>query len=105
MRYTVSVSEVQILGHLWWPMSPLAAMHKRLDAYDVQHVKEWARELGEPEITRESVEQWLSCNSADFSEVIDFAASLEVNGRTVEIPWADEAHECDFNDCMYPGEE
>lgn len=105
MRYTVSVSEVRILGHLWWPMAPLAATCKQLDPYDVQNIKGEAAQLGEPAVTREAVEQWLTSNCGDFSEVVDFSASLEVDGQTVDIPWADEDHECDYSDCMYPGED
>lgn len=65
-----------------------------LSAYDVANARD-----DDGRITRDSIEQWLTKHSGDFQHVIDFSASIEDGGNTVEIAWADEANEMTFNDC------
>lgn len=82
MRYVVRRSEVYVLGRLWWPYGVVAAQTKLLDAYDLRNLPG-----ADGRVTRTSLAQWLMCNSGDFSEVVDFAASLEIGDATVIISW------------------
>ncbi len=103
MKYTVTRSVVDVIGYIWQPGVGQCAMTYELTRSDVDN----ARDLPTRgrKITRESLECWLDCHAGDFSEVTDFRASVEVDGETVEIEWADEESELVFNDCMYGEEE
>ena len=96
MRYTVSVSKVEVVGEIWMP-SCTCAMEYVLDPYDVEN-------LDKP-VDRESVEEWLSTHAGDFREITDFRASIEVDGETVDIPWKTEEGECAYYDCMFHEED
>lgn len=95
-RYTVRVSYVDIIGTLWMP-STTAATRIKVNSHDVENMRD-----DDVQITRDSVEDWLTSHSGDFSRVIDFSASIEDNDTTVDIPWADEDSEFTYNDCMFP---
>jgi hypothetical protein len=99
MRYTVRKSEVRVIGTMWMPMSTGATVYD-LDSYAVGNARDQAGA-----ITRESVQAWLDTHAGDFSNVIDFEASIEDGDVTVDIPWADEDSELTFGDCMYPSED
>ena len=94
MRYMVRKSVVDVLGRLWMPMS-VASLRIELSAYDVENAR------GEDgRITRESVADWLSKHSGDFSEVLDFRASIEDGDETIELDWARDESECAYCDTL-----
>lgn len=93
MRYTVTKSVIQMLGTIWMP-AVTCAQEKVLSGYDLGNI--------EQPITRDTVEHWLMLNSGDFQHIQDFCASLEIDGETIDIPWANEESECEYFDCMYP---
>ena len=99
MRYTVTKSEVYILGNLW--MGGLGAITKTLDAHDLENAKN-----DNGIIDRESLENWLCLHCGDFSGIEDFSASVEPDYQkdTLEIPWGSEDNEIIFYDCMYPSD-
>ena len=55
----------------------------------------------EGEITRESVQRWIDTHTGDFSLIVDWSASIEDGGETIEFPWQDEESEFVFNDCVF----
>lgn len=57
------------------------------------------------QLTRDSLEQWLCTHTGDFQSISDFEASIEVDGKTVNIDWAKEDSDCIYSDCVYGGEE
>ena len=83
----VRVAYVIILGGIWSPMGAVCSLEKRLSDYDLENIGEF---------TRDNVEQWLTCNSGDFSHVIDFTAAC---GLT-EIPWSSEDNEMAYLDTI-----
>ncbi len=91
MRYMVERNFVQVVGKIWQPGCEWCAMEYPLDSYAVRNIGKF---------TRRNVELWLTSHAGDFSQVIDFRASV----GTKEIPWATEENECIFNDCMSSGE-
>ena len=93
MRYVVRKSVVWIVGRIWWPYGALCAQEQVLHPYDVENATDQSGQ-----ITRESVRRWLDCHAGDFSEIVDFSASLEVGDQTVEIPWATEEGESAYLD-------
>ena len=98
MKLTIRKSIVQIIGVIWMP-PVTCATQKTLRDYDIENMRN-----DEGQITRESVEQWLTTNSGDFQSVTDFSASIEDGENTVDIPWASEESEFTYVDCMYPAE-
>ena len=88
MQFTVERNWIDVLGTIWLP-AITCGQQINLTAYDMDNI-------GEP--SRDNVEQWLGTHAGDFQSIEDFHAVL---GET-EIPWNDEDHECQFNDCMYP---
>jgi hypothetical protein len=73
----------------------------RLSEYDIDNI----RGRVEPGITRANVESWLGCNAGDFSEIIDFGASIEDGDESIDIPWESEDNEMGWHDCTYPSED
>lgn len=98
MKYTVRKSIVRIIGTIWMPATT-CAQEQTLSSYDVENCRDDAGQ-----ITRESVEQWLTTHSGDFQSVQDFSASIEDGETTVDIPWGKEESEFTFSDCMFPEE-
>lgn len=96
MRYTVTKQRIEILGTLWMP-GVNAGTVRDLSPYDMHN-------LGDPE-NRDDVERWICLNSGDFSNIVDFHADFDVDGKHVEHPWAAEEHELEFMDAVYPSEE
>ena len=95
MKYTVSKSIVRIVGGIWLPYGATYALDKDLSDYDVRNLRD-----EEGKITRESIEQWIACNSGDFSSIIGWSASIEDNGETLDFPWPSEEIECQYFDCF-----
>lgn len=98
MKYLVRKSIVSIYGKIWMPCAPVA-VDRELSHYDVENARG-----DDGRITRESVEGWLSRNAGDFSQVLDFSASIEDGNDTVNIPWDSEENELAYLDCLYPPE-
>lgn len=93
MRYQVSVSYVDVLGRIWMPQA-LCSQRITLSAYDLDNMQ------NDGAITREDVEQWLAMHTGDFSNVIDFNASIEWNGETLDFPWTSEDNEMAYCDTL-----
>ena len=101
-RYLVRHSYVDIIGGIWMPYGAVCAMRKDLNSYDIENIKAH----GDGEITRDGLDQWLTCNSGDFSSVKDFRASIEDGNTTIDIPFEHgEESEFTYQDCMYPAED
>lgn len=98
MKYMVSISFVDVLGYIL--PHALCSLRLKLSPYDLQNI---AAE-GDGQITRDAVEQWLTSNSGDFSNVVDFYASLEWHGKTVTFDWTTEENECAYMDTLGDGE-
>ena len=94
MRYTVRKSVVWVLGDIWMP-SVQAAQTYELTDYDVRNARD-----DDGEITRDSVDRWLSMHSGDFASVTDFAASIEDGNATIEIQWQSEDNEMAYSNCF-----
>lgn len=95
MKYTVRKSLVWIVGRIWMP-AIVCSQVLTLSNYDVENI----RAHGDGNITRDAVEQWLMSHSGDFQSVLDFAASIEDGGRTIDIDWATEDGETLYNDTL-----
>lgn len=91
-RNTVIVRRIEILGYIWIP-NTLAAMEKKVDAYDVEHMRS-----DDGSITRDSVQRWLDTHVGDFSHIVDFHADID----DVDIPWRLEDNELQYNELTYP---
>lgn len=94
MKYLVRKSIVRVVGKIWMP-SIVCAREIEMSDYDLQNATD-----EDGNITRESLEDWLDCNIGDFYLILDFSASLEVLGNTVEIGWETEEGECAYFDAM-----
>jgi hypothetical protein len=106
-RYIVRKSYVDVLGRLWMPQC-LAATRIALSSYDVANIQgqhDWATDSEGGTIDRDAVEQWLMLHSGDFSEVIDFSASIESGDQTLDFDWANEESQFYWQDCMHPVED
>jgi len=95
MKVLQRISYVQVYGRIWMPQVE-AAYEYPLRDYDIRNM---TNDAGT--ITREDVEDWLTKNAGDFSQVIDFSASIELGEETIDIPWRDEEAELTYNDCVY----
>ena len=102
-RYMVDDNYVEVIGSIWQPGVGTCAMRYDLSGYDLGNIIGYAEHLsgGDPTITRDAIEHWLSLNSGDFSGLDDFHASIDDD----EFPWADEESEFVYHDCMYPAED
>lgn len=85
MRYMVRKSIVDVVGKIWQPYGAVCSLRKELTDDDLANARDSAGKL-----TRASVDRWVRLNSGDFSEIIDWRASLEDGDQTVDLPWATE---------------
>lgn len=99
VKRVIRSSEVYVLGRIWMPMVP-GATTIQLSDYDIKNLE---REDGK--ITRRSVESWLGTHAGDFSEILDFSASIEDGEVTVDLPWANEDNGQQWGDLMFPSED
>lgn len=99
MKYTVAKSVIHVLGTMWMPNTP-GATQLNPTAHDVENMHD-----DDGKVTRESVALWLDSHAGDFSGIIDFYASIEDGQDTIEIPWADEENEPEYNSCMFGDED
>jgi hypothetical protein len=80
-------------------MPPITcAMDINLTEWDVNNISP---------ITRDEVELWLSLNSGDFQEIIDFRADIydHSTGHDIVFEWSLEDSDMIYSDCMYPSED
>jgi len=98
MRYQVRKSIVDVVGRIWMP-AVVCSLRKELSSYDLENMRD-----DDGAITRDSLEQWLCMNTGDFQSIIDFSASIEDGGTTINIPWATEEGECQYLDTLGDGE-
>lgn len=96
MRYLTVVSRVDVIGHIWMP-NIVCAMSYDVRSEDVTD--------DDGNVTRESVEDWLSSHAGDFQSVDDFRADIALGDADVIIPWNDEESEMTFAECMFPSED
>lgn len=99
MKYTVTKSVIWVLGVMWMPPVP-ATMTLELDDYDINNLR--SRREASDGNWRNAVERWLSLNSGDFQEVLDFSASLEIDDETVNLDWENPESEFQYNDLIDP---
>lgn len=93
MRYIVRSSYVDVLGYIW--MRALCSLRINVSSYDLEHMRD-----DDGAITRESIEQWLTSHSGDFSEVVDFHASIEDGNESLDFPWSSEENEFAYIDTL-----
>jgi hypothetical protein len=91
MKYTVKKSFIKVVGKMWMPKAT-AATSIPLREYDIKNMED-----DDGNITRDSVEDWLTSHSGDFSSVTDFYADIETGKGNIII----EENEYVYNDCMY----
>lgn len=97
-RRTIIINRIDVIGYIWMPGDVLCAQSRDVSGYDIENMKD---EQGN--ITRESVERWVLCNSGDFSRVIDFRADL---GDNPLIDWTNgEESDIAFCGAMFSEEE
>lgn len=94
MRYLVRKSIIDVLGYIWMPHA-LCAQRIELSDYDVDNL------AGEERPTREHVEQWLATHASEFSEIVDFRASLEIGNETVNLDFSEPENEWRWQDSMF----
>ena len=87
---------VWVLGEIWLPYGAKAAMTIEMFDPDIENMNAVATGT-----QREKLQNWLNTHAGDFSKIIDFSASLEIDGKTVDIPWHSENNEIMFNECTY----
>ncbi len=93
MKYVVRESFVNVLGRLWMPPSAKGATTYPVTADAVRGT--------DGHITRASVGHWLDSHAGDFSQILDFEASVEDGEDTIDIYWADDSNGADFFASMY----
>jgi hypothetical protein len=99
MKYTVTKSVIRVVGRIWLP-NALATYEYVLDGHQLgnlvaYHTEFFGRDPDAP-IGRECVAHWLALNAGDFQSIIDFEASLEIDGETVSFDFEDDASELEF---------
>lgn len=97
MRYIVTRQIIQVIGQIWWPIGATCAQEYQLSGYDIENIGDIN--------DRDSVEDWLSCHSGDFSQILDFRADFTIDGADVVHEWKSEDSEFTFSDCMFPSED
>ena len=97
MRYEKHESYVDVIGRIWMPAATCAMRYPMSD-HDVANARNDAGEL-----TRESVEQWLSTHSGDFQSIEDFRISISLaDGTDFDSDWEHgDDSACTYSDCMY----
>ena len=112
---TQRLYHIRVLGRLWMPMCKAAA-EKQIEAGKGPFQREIDLESDVTELA--DLADYLSCNTGDFSSILDFEIEREIvetekteTGYTTKHdfatirPWESEEAECDFMDCMDPVEE
>jgi len=92
MKFTCNRDWIEIVGEIWWPMGLTCAQRIELRGYDIENMRD-----EDGNISRESIEDWVSSNSGDFSHVHDFCATI---GEEV-FGWNNEESKLTYLDCMF----
>lgn len=95
MKYTVTKSFIRVIGKIWMP-PVTCAMEYPIYSYELDNMRD-----DETNITKESIEYWLSSHSGDFQSIEDFYADIEAPEGNIIVNWAKEDSENTYNDCMY----
>lgn len=93
MKYLTRKSYVDVVGKIWMP-AVTCSMRYPLSQHDVENI----RGYGEGKISRDGLEQWLTCHSGDFQSLQDFSASIEDGENTLTFPWTSEDGELAYMD-------
>lgn len=93
-RYVVRHSYIDVLGVIWMPAAT-GSLRIKLSNYDIENMRD-----KDGEITRDSVEQWLTMHSGDFQSVTDFRASIEDGDKTLDFDWSSEENEFAYLDTL-----
>lgn len=96
MRYTVRVSYIDVLGHIWMP-NVVASMRYTVRPDDLRDL--------EGHITSESINDYLTAHTGDFRDLIDWAASIEDGDETLDFDWSSEDNACAYLDTLSCGED
>lgn len=100
MKYLVKKSFVDVIGYIWMPHNQICSYRYDLSIYDIEIIK-----YKHGEITRATIEDWLSSHAGDFSSIEDFKASIEDGDETLDFGWAKgEESEMKYQD-TFPDEE
>jgi len=78
------------------PGDLMCAYDYPVDAYDIENMTD-----DEGEITRDSVENWLSAHAGDFRSIEDFSGHV----ANKEFPWTNDDSEIIYFDCMFGNED
>lgn len=98
MKVSRIVSEVDVVGRIWQPGCGLCAYTYPLSGYDVENI----RAYGDGEITRDAVQRWLDTHAGDFSEIVDFRATI--GDGDFDCDFEDEDNEMAYNTAMFGDE-
>ena len=82
---TIIRNYVDVVGEIWQPGIGPCSYHYDLNSSAVRNIQD---ESGV--ITREGVEDWLGTHAGDFSHIIDFCASITVDGIDYDFDFATE---------------
>lgn len=85
---------IQLIGPIWWPYGATAAAMHELSGYDIENI----RAYGDGTIDREAVELWANAHVGDFQEIQDF--TVWIPSENIDIPWANEDSEIEYNGAM-----
>lgn len=98
MRYQVRKSYVIIIGKNWYGQT--CSLEKNLTDHDLCNISAENITLEKPNpknITRDTIEQWLTSNSGDFSSVDDFKASISLaTGEDFDLDFSKEESEMTY---------
>ena len=95
MKYVRRVSFIDVLGYIWMPSNVLCSTKYTLREYDVENCRD-----DDGNVTRDSVTQWLTSHTGDFSSVEDWSGSLEVGDDTVNFGWEKPESEEQYTDTV-----
>ena len=93
MQYTVTKNIIQVIGYIWMPRT-MAAMEYTLDNRDLERYS-----ISKDNPTREDIERWISTNTGDFSNIVDYRADI---GQNKILYWKDPESEFIYNGITFP---
>lgn len=99
MKYLVRKSVVDVVGRIWMPQI-VCSLRIVMSDYDLDNARD-----GDGRITRDSLEYWLCTHAGDFSQIIDFRASIEDVDESIRIDFAIEEGESQYLDTISEMEE
>ncbi len=90
MKYLVRKSVVDVVGRIWMPQA-VCSLRITMSQYDLDNARD-----DDGKITRDSLELWLMTHTGDFSQIIDWQASIEDGSETLEFPFSTEDGESQY---------